>query len=74
MGGIAALGALTQYKWIKAAVSLMGMPSYEDFSLWQLEQLKSQGVQLPFTEEQIEEAVGDPSAYDLSVQPGKTGE
>ena len=26
MGGIVTLGSLTRYKWIKAAVSLMGMP------------------------------------------------
>jgi dienelactone hydrolase len=53
MGGIVTLGALTQFRWIKAAVSLMGIPSYEEFSLWQLEQLKSQGITLPFTEEQF---------------------
>ncbi|MEH7013874.1 alpha/beta fold hydrolase, partial [Neobacillus niacini] len=41
MGGIVTLGALTKYKWVKAAVSLMGMPAYEKFSHWQLEQLQS---------------------------------
>jgi fermentation-respiration switch protein FrsA (DUF1100 family) len=71
MGGIVTLGALTQYKWIKAAVSLMGMPSYENFSLWQLEQLKSQGMSLPFTNEQIEEQLKFLREYDLSVQPEK---
>ena len=57
MGGIVTLGALTQYKWIKAAVSLMGMPAYEDFLHWQLEQLRSQGVILPFTTEQMAEQI-----------------
>lgn len=71
MGGIVTLGALTQYEWIKAAVSLMGMPSYEEFSLWQLEQLKSQGINLPFTEEQIEEQLRILQEYDLSDQPEK---
>lgn len=71
MGGIATLGALTQYPWIKAAVSLMGMPSYEKFSHWQLEQLKKQGAELPFSEEQINEQLEAISKYDLSIQPYK---
>lgn len=71
MGGIVTLGALTQYKWIKAAVSLMGMPSYENFSLWQLKQLKTQGINLPFTEEQIEVQLKTLREYDLSGQPEK---
>lgn len=71
MGGIATLGALTQYPWIKAAVSLMGMPSYEKFSHWQLEQLKKQGVELPFSPKQIEEQLEALRKYDLSLQPSK---
>jgi fermentation-respiration switch protein FrsA (DUF1100 family) len=71
MGGIAALGSLTQYKWIKAAVSLMGMPAYEKFSRWQLEQLKSLGVQLPFTDAEIDQQLIILRQYDLSIQPGK---
>jgi uncharacterized protein len=71
MGGIVTLGALTQYKWIKAAVSLMGMPSYEEFSLWQLEQLNAQGLTLPLTAEQIDEQLRILREYDLSHQPEK---
>ncbi len=71
MGGIAALGSLTQYKWIKAAVSLMGMPAYEEFSHWQLELLKSMGVRFPFTEEEIEKQMEILRQYDLSIQPEK---
>lgn len=71
MGGIATLGALTQYSWIKAAVSLMGMPSYEKFSKWQLEQLKNQGITMPFTEAQISEQLDAIRSYDLSRQPDK---
>jgi fermentation-respiration switch protein FrsA (DUF1100 family) len=71
MGGIVTLGALTKYKWVKAAVSLMGMPAYEQFSLWQLDQLQSQGIQLPFTEEQIAEQLLVLRQYDLSLQPEK---
>ncbi|WP_066071063.1 prolyl oligopeptidase family serine peptidase [Neobacillus soli] len=71
MGGIVTLGALTQYKWIKAAVSLMGMPAYEQFSLWQLEQLRLQGVKFPFTQEQIDEQLSILRDYDLSLNPDK---
>lgn len=71
MGGIVTLGALTQYKWIHAAVSLMGMPAYEQFSLWQLEQLKNLGMTLPYSEEQIEQQLKFLRAYDLSRQPEK---
>lgn len=69
MGGIVTLGALTQFPWIKAAVSLMGMPAYEQFSLWQLEQLKGQGFTLPFSEEQITEQLAILKDYDLSHHP-----
>ena len=48
MGGIVTLGALTQYKWIKAAVSLMGSPNYVKFAQAQIEHLKTIGCQIPF--------------------------
>jgi uncharacterized protein len=69
MGGIVTLGALTQYPWIKAAVSLMGMPAYEKFSFWQLEQLKKNGVSIPFSEEQIAKQLDILNEYDLSLRP-----
>lgn len=69
MGGIVTLGALTKYEWIKASVSLMGMPAFEKFSNWQLNQLKGQGIKLPITEEQIEQQLSILREYDLSLQP-----
>jgi uncharacterized protein len=71
MGGMVTLGALTKYKWIKAAVSLMGMPAYEEYLHWQLEQMKSLGISLSFTNEQIEEQLSFLRQYDLSLQPEK---
>jgi uncharacterized protein len=71
MGGIVTLGALTQYSWIKTAVSLMGMPAYESFSLWQMDQLQSQGFKIPFTKKEIEEQMAMLRKYDLSIQPEK---
>ncbi|OIK08337.1 esterase [Bacillus sp. MUM 116] len=71
MGGIVTLGAITQYPWIKAAVSLMGMPEYEEFSLWQLDQLKNRGMKVPFTEEEITNQLTILRDYDLSRNPEK---
>ncbi|MEH7255182.1 prolyl oligopeptidase family serine peptidase [Neobacillus niacini] len=71
MGGIVTLGAFTQYKWIKAAVSLMGMPAYEDYLHWQIEQMQNLGIGLSFTNEQIEEQLSLLRQYDLSHQPEK---
>nr|WP_263328359.1 esterase [Neobacillus sp. Marseille-Q6967] len=71
MGGIVTLGALTQYSWIRAAVSLMGMPAYEKFSRWQIEQFKKLGVQLPFTDAEINDQLSILSHFDLSQQPEK---
>lgn len=71
MGGIVTMGALTQFPWIKAAVSLMGMPAYEQFSLWQIEQLQNQGYTLPFTDNEISEHLAVLRDYDLSLQPEK---
>lgn len=69
MGGIVTLGALTKYKWVKAAVSLMGMPAYEEFFQWQLKQFESSGIRLPFSETQIAEQRTILRPYDLSLQP-----
>lgn len=71
MGGIVTLGALTQYKWIKTAVSLMGMPYYEQFSHFQIEQLEKSGVSIPFTEKEKEAIFEHLRKYDLSKQLDK---
>ncbi len=71
MGGMVTLGSLTQYQWIKAAVSLMGMPSYEKFALWQLETLKKNGVQLPLKQDEIDYLLNAINTFDLSKNPEK---
>lgn len=71
MGGIITMGALAQYPWIKAAVSLMGMPAYEKFSQWQLDQLKRQGYTFPLTEEEINDQLAILRDYDLSLHHEK---
>lgn len=69
MGGIVTLGSLTRYQWIKAAVSLMGMPQYEKYALWQLDMMKKQGVNLPFQEEEIAALLEKLKQVDLSKHP-----
>ncbi|CAM4059430.1 esterase [Lederbergia lenta] len=68
MGGIITLGALTQYKWIKAAVSLMGSPNYEQLSRSQIAQLKEANINIPFSDEQLEEKFSMLKPFDLSKQ------
>lgn len=71
MGGIVTLGALTRYRWIKVAVSLMGMPYYEKFALKQIDTLKLHGVNIPLTEEELNELMDKIKELDLSLQPEK---
>ncbi|WP_338449073.1 prolyl oligopeptidase family serine peptidase [Niallia oryzisoli] len=71
MGGIVTLGSLTRYKWIKAAVSLMGMPYYEKYALLQINEIKKRGIKLPLKEEQISELLEKLKELDLSNQPEK---
>ncbi|MBY0121055.1 alpha/beta fold hydrolase [Bacillus sp. S/N-304-OC-R1] len=71
MGGIITLGSLSQYSWIKAAVSLMGMPYYEKFALQQIDELKRNGIDLPLTEEEMTQLMNKIRNLDLSLQPEK---
>lgn len=64
MGAIITLGALYQYDWIKAGLSLMGNPAYVDFAKLQLQVLKEQQVKLPLTDEQIEDQLNMLNKYD----------
>ncbi|MBS4210649.1 esterase [Bacillus sp. FJAT-50079] len=68
MGGIVTFGALTQYPWIKVAVSLMGCPAYEQFARLQISQLKNTGVNIPFSDEKLEEMYAHLKKYDLTQQ------
>ena len=71
MGGIVTLGSLTRYKWIKAAVSLMGMPYYEKYALLQISEIKKRGIKLPLKEEEIQALLEKLKELDLSRQPEK---
>ncbi|CAM3773215.1 alpha/beta fold hydrolase [Cytobacillus oceanisediminis] len=71
MGGIVTLGALTQFDWVKAAVSLMGMPYYEKFAQWQLDELHKNNIEIPLNEEEITDLLETLRVKDLSLQPEK---
>lgn len=71
MGGIVTLGALTKYPWIKASASLMGLPAYEDYALYQIDAIKRNGISLPFQDSELEELIAKLREFDLSKQPEK---
>jgi dipeptidyl aminopeptidase/acylaminoacyl peptidase len=71
MGGIVTFGALTQYHWIKAAVSLMGSPCYQKFFDLQLEFAQKRGFHIPLSDVELKKTRETLARYDLSLQPEK---
>ncbi|MBT2659899.1 esterase [Bacillus sp. ISL-45] len=71
MGGITTLGAMAKYEWIKAGVSLMGNPSFEQFAIWQLNEMEKRNVQVGLSQEEISGLLNQLKQYDLSLQPEK---
>lgn len=67
MGGVVTLGALTQYPWIKAAVSLMGSPNYQEFFKYLVDSYQKAGYTFPLSEEEIQQQFDALYEYDLSV-------
>ncbi|QFT88353.1 esterase [Bacillus sp. THAF10] len=68
MGGIVTFGALKRYPWIKAAVSLMGCPSYQEFAQWKIDKVVETGFVLPFSPEQVKGYITKLEPYDLAVE------
>lgn len=69
MGGIVTLGALTQYRWIKCAVSLMGSPAYVAFAKSKIDALKQSGKSIPLSKEEEQRFYEQLEKYDLSLCP-----
>ncbi|WP_421384162.1 prolyl oligopeptidase family serine peptidase [Bacillus salacetis] len=69
MGGIVTLGALTNFPWIKTAVSLMGCPSYTALANAQINGLKKKGYTLPYSNEELNSLMDMLEKYDLSKHP-----
>ncbi|WP_342664005.1 prolyl oligopeptidase family serine peptidase [Peribacillus kribbensis] len=71
MGGIITYGALAQYSWIKAAVSLMGNPGYVHAARSQVQWLKDQGTELPFSEGDLDRLFTALAEHDLTMKEDK---
>lgn len=71
MGAIITLSCLTTYDWITSAVSLMGTPYLVGFGRMMLSSVQEAGVDLPYTEEEIEQLFAHLELYDLSRQPDR---
>jgi uncharacterized protein len=71
MGGITTFGALTQYDWIKVAVSLMGSPCYTTLLKAQLSTLQQSGVDIPLSKEEIVEQLSLLEPFDLHLHKEK---
>lgn len=67
MGAITTLGALTQYDWIKAAVSLMGAPAYVALAEAQVDAMKHHYAD-HFDKIDIDDRLERLKKYDLSIQ------
>ncbi|OEH91648.1 alpha/beta fold hydrolase [Bacillus solimangrovi] len=74
MGGIITLGALTQYEWVRAAVSLMGNPSYEKLARWQIGNIKRNRIPFKLDDTVIETQIQQLETYDLSKQMNKASQ
>ncbi|MFV8827328.1 serine aminopeptidase domain-containing protein [Alkalihalobacterium sp. APHAB7] len=68
MGGIVTFGALTQYDWIGAGVSLMGCPNYEELAKTHMSLLEKQNKVSDRLLSQIEEKMKVLTHFDLSKQ------
>ena len=49
----------------------MGNPSFEEFALWQLNEMEKRNVQIGLSQEQISGLLNQIKQYDLSLQPEK---
>jgi fermentation-respiration switch protein FrsA (DUF1100 family) len=67
MGAIVTFGALKRYPWIRAAASLMGCPSYQEFAKWQLGKIADMGIDFPLSESEIAAYFRKLAEYDLST-------
>ncbi|WP_349410229.1 alpha/beta fold hydrolase [Pseudalkalibacillus sp. SCS-8] len=74
MGSITMFGALTQYDWIKAGVSMMGTPSYVRFANMMLEQIRKGDMELPVPLTDLEQKVSGLNMFDLSETPERLGD
>ena len=68
MGGISTAAALTQYDWITYAGIMMGSAKAQEMANYLIKGIASQGIELPFSQEEIEEQIASLQGIDLSKQ------
>ncbi|WP_186576659.1 prolyl oligopeptidase family serine peptidase [Aquibacillus kalidii] len=71
MGGITTSAALTQFPWIKTSAVLMGSPKITDYAKELVEHMKKANVDLPLTDEEINQIFNSLEQIDLSKQIDK---
>ena len=74
MGGLTTFGCLKAYDWIKVGVSLMGTPNFIDYADRLITEFAKAGVDIPFSNEQIQHLMAALSPFDLSQTPEKLGQ
>ncbi|GAA0454961.1 alpha/beta fold hydrolase [Alkalibacillus silvisoli] len=68
MGGITTAAALTQYHEVQVAGLMMGSAKLQEMAHYLLKGIEQQGIQLPFTDEEIKAQVEELKQIDLSEQ------
>lgn len=68
MGGITMFGGLSRYDWIKAGVSLMGSPNYEQLAREQIQSLEKAEMNIPFSKDELDEMYIKLREHDVSNQ------
>ncbi|MDC3417222.1 prolyl oligopeptidase family serine peptidase [Aquibacillus salsiterrae] len=74
MGGITTAAALTQYDWIEVAAILMGSPNITEYAQSLVENMKKSGVDIPYSDKQIQGIYHSLEKIDLSKQVDKLNE
>ncbi|WP_188207122.1 prolyl oligopeptidase family serine peptidase [Alkalibacillus aidingensis] len=69
MGGMTTAAALTQYSWIQAVGMMMGSAKAQDMARYLLKGIEQQGIEIPFSEAELETQLAALRKIDLSEQP-----
>lgn len=71
MGGITTTAAMTMYPWIQASTVMMGSPKPTEFADKLIKDIQQTGIELPLSQEKLDELYDSLKAIDLSRQIDK---
>ncbi|WP_311771625.1 alpha/beta fold hydrolase [Salirhabdus euzebyi] len=74
MGGISTCAALTQFNWIKVGAVLMGSPKPLEMATYLIEQIRQNGMNIPYSELEIKSQLEQLKRIDLSQNMDKLNE